>query len=55
MLREDNRAIVRAAALACKDSDFLLGFLNGPAGQGTQGEHDNGGDGEAEPDVAAAA
>jgi antirestriction protein ArdC len=34
VLREDNRAIVRAASQASKASDFLLGFLNGAAGQG---------------------
>ncbi len=27
VLREDNRAIVRAASLASKAADFLLGFL----------------------------
>ena len=54
VLREDNRTIVRAASQASKASDFLLGFLNGPAGQGSQGQHDDGGDSEAEPDVAAA-
>jgi antirestriction protein ArdC len=26
-LREDNRAIVRAASQACKAADFILGFL----------------------------
>ena len=36
VLREDNRAIVRAASQASKASDFLLGFLNGAAGQGAQ-------------------
>ena len=55
VLREDNRAIVRAASQASKASDFLLGFLNGPAGQGAQGEDDNGADGDAEPDAAATA
>ena len=54
VLREDNRAFVRAASQASKASDFLLGFLNGPAGQGSQGQQDDGGDSEAEPDVAAA-
>jgi antirestriction protein ArdC len=29
VLREDNRAIVRAASQASKAADFLLGFLPG--------------------------
>jgi antirestriction protein ArdC len=31
VLREDNRAIVRAASQASKAADFLLGFLPAPA------------------------
>jgi antirestriction protein ArdC len=31
VLREDNRAIVRAASQASKVADYLLGFLQGPA------------------------
>lgn len=30
VLREDNRAIVRAASLASKAADYLLGFLPEP-------------------------
>ena len=55
VLREDNRAIVRAASQASKASDFLLGFLTGTAGQGAQGEDDDGADVQSETDVAAAA
>jgi antirestriction protein ArdC len=39
VLREDNRAIVRAASAASKAADYLLAFRPGPA----------------EPDIAAAA
>jgi antirestriction protein ArdC len=31
VLREDNRAIVRAASQASKAADYLLGFLPSPA------------------------
>lgn len=33
VLREDNRAIVRAASQASKAADFLLGFLSGDDAQ----------------------
>jgi antirestriction protein ArdC len=33
VLREDNRAIVRAASQASKAADFLLGFLPGDVAQ----------------------
>ena len=55
VLREDNRAIVRAASQASKASDFLLGFLNDTSGQGARVEGADGADVEAEADAAVAA
>ena len=38
VLREDNRAIVRAASQASKAADFLLGFLPGDERASTDAE-----------------
>jgi antirestriction protein ArdC len=40
VLREDNRAIVRAASQASKAADFLLGFLTGERNAAARSEHD---------------
>ena len=40
VLREDNRAIVRAASAASKAADFLLAFEDGPIGQRDVGAKD---------------
>lgn len=40
VLREDNRAVVRAASAASKSADFLLAFL--PHGIATDGEGNEG-------------
>lgn len=54
VLREDSRAVIRAASLASKASDFLLGHLD--HGEASVGVSDHGGGPDAEqPDAAEAA
>ncbi len=40
MLREDNRAVVRAASAASKAADFLLAFLPQAVEAGAAGEEE---------------
>jgi antirestriction protein ArdC len=40
VVREDNRAIIRAASQASKAADYILGFL--PAGSAPAATHDTG-------------
>jgi len=40
VLREDNRAVVRAASVASKVADFLLGFLQQPVASSDDGSEE---------------